>query len=109
MKKTRKAALTDALLETADDMRRTGILTQQAHAKITKRHLGEDAGVARPVSANDIRVMRKRSRMSQAVFARYLNVSTGYVSHLERGTKEPAGPTLVLLNIIQRKGIEALL
>ena len=52
--------------------------------------------------------MRERAHMSQAVFARHLNVTTGYVSQLERGTKRPAGAALALLNVIRRKGIEAM-
>jgi putative transcriptional regulator len=47
--------------------------------------------------------------MSQAVFARYLNLTVGYVSQLERGTKRPTGAALALLNVIKRKGIEAIL
>jgi putative transcriptional regulator len=47
--------------------------------------------------------------MSQAVFARYLNLTVGYVPQLERGAKRPTGPALVLLNLIRRKGIEAIL
>jgi putative transcriptional regulator len=44
--------------------------------------------------------------MSKAVFARYLNVTTGYISRLERGTKQPKGPTLALLNVMRRKGVD---
>jgi putative transcriptional regulator len=47
--------------------------------------------------------------MSQAVFARLLNVTTGYVSQLERGSKRPAGSALALLHIIRRKGVQAIL
>jgi len=47
--------------------------------------------------------------MSQAVFARYLNLTVGYVSQLERGAKHATGAALVLLNVIHRKGIEAIL
>ena len=47
--------------------------------------------------------------MSQAVFARHLNVTVGYVSQLERGTKRPSGAALALLNVIHRKGIDAIL
>ncbi len=47
--------------------------------------------------------------MSQAVFARYLNVTPGYVSQLERGVKRPTGPALALLDVIRRKAIEAIL
>ncbi|NLG24801.1 MAG: transcriptional regulator, partial [Clostridiales bacterium] len=37
---------------------------------------------------------------------KYLNLTTGYVSQLERGTKQAKGPALALLNVIRRKGIE---
>jgi putative transcriptional regulator len=47
--------------------------------------------------------------MSQSVFAHYLNVTVSYVSKLERGAKRPSGTALVLLNVIRRKGIEAIL
>jgi hypothetical protein len=57
----------------------------------------------------DIRSLRERAKLSQAVFARRLNLSVGHVSKLERGAKRPTGPALVLLNIIRRKGIEAIL
>ena len=47
--------------------------------------------------------------MSQAVFAHYLKLTPGYVSQLERGTRLPTGPALVLLNVIRRHGMEAVL
>jgi putative transcriptional regulator len=102
--------LTKALLETADDMHRAGVLTDAAHEKITLRHLGDNDGPnIEPMSGDDIRQLRERSRLSQAVFARYLKLTVGYVSQLERGTKRPTGPALVLLNVIKRKGIEGIL
>jgi putative transcriptional regulator len=46
-------------------------------------------------------------------FARYLNLTPNltpdHVSKLERDEKRPTGPALVLLNVIRRKGIEAIL
>ena len=68
---------------------------------------GPGAATAIPCG-EEIRSLRKRARLSQAVFARYLNLTTGYVSQLERGTKRPTGPALALLNVIRRKGIEAI-
>jgi len=47
--------------------------------------------------------------MSQAVFAKHLNLTVGYISQLERGTKRPTGAALVLLNVIRRKGMEGIL
>jgi putative transcriptional regulator len=47
--------------------------------------------------------------MGQTAFARTLNLSTGNISQLERGTEQPKGPALALLNIIRRKRLEAIL
>jgi len=102
--------LTKALLETADDMRRAGVIDALTHAKVTLRHLGNKADVVtEPISGPEIRKLREDAHLSQAVFARYLNLTVGYVSQLERGSKRPSGPALVLLNVIRRKGIEAIL
>jgi putative transcriptional regulator len=109
-KKTQPRRLTRALLETADDMRRAGIMDPATHEKITLRHLGDQAtATAEPMTGEEIRSLRERAHISQAVFARYLNLTVGYVSQLERGAKRPTGPALVLLNVIRRKGIEAIL
>jgi putative transcriptional regulator len=101
--------LTQALLETAEGMRASGILDDAAHAKITLRHLDSPALKTAAISGEDIRAMRERANISQAVLARYLNVTVGYVSQLERGTKRPTGPALALLDVIRRKGIDAIL
>lgn len=91
-------------------MRRVGVMDAATHEKITLRHLGNKAtAVSEPISGDEIRSLREGAHLSQAVFARYLNLTVGYVSQLERGAKRPTGPALVLLNIIRRKGIEAIL
>ena len=60
-----------AMLETADGMRRIGIMDEATHAKITMRHLGDTAAVAaEPISGDDIRKLREDAHLSQAVFAR---------------------------------------
>ena len=110
MTKRKPSRLAKALLETAEGMHKVGLLDRAAYDKITMRHLGpEDAPKVAPISAVPIRTMPERAKMSQAVFARYLNLTVGYVSQLERGTKQPTGAALVLLNVIKRKGIEAIL
>ncbi|MDR3793310.1 MAG: helix-turn-helix domain-containing protein [Terracidiphilus sp.] len=102
--------LTQALLETAEDMHSVGILDDAAHRKITVRHLGKQAlSTAAPITPSEIRELRERANLSQAVFARYLNLSVGYISLLERGVKKPTGPALTLLNVIRRKGVGAIL
>jgi putative transcriptional regulator len=111
MTKTKKPSrLANALLETASDMHKADILDQATYDKITMRHLGRQAAPQiTPVTAGQIRAIRERENMSQAVFARYLNLTVGYVSQLERGAKHPTGAALALLNVIKRKGIEGIL
>ena len=110
-KKTRnRSRLAKALLETADDMRRVGVMDTATHEKITLRHLRSRSGPgAEPITGEEIRSLRQRAHLSQAVFARHLNLTTGYVSQLERGAKSATGPALALLNVIRRKGIGAIL
>jgi putative transcriptional regulator len=103
-------SLTEAILETAEDMRRSGIMDEAAYKKITIRHLGKSTPMAsKPVSGEEIRSMRESANLSQAVFARCLNLTPGYLSQLERGVREPKGPALALLNILKRTGMDAVL
>src|SRR5215467_11787445 len=109
MKKT-TSRLTKELVEMAEGMHRIGLLDRAAYEKITMRHLGpKDIPKVSPLTAEQIRAMRERANMSQAVFARHLNMSVGYVSQLERGAKQPTGAALALLNVIRRKGMDAIL
>jgi len=102
--------VSEAILEMAGDQYRSGLIDKATNEKITARLLGKEApGTARPISAAEIRRLRQRAKMSQAAFARHLNLTTGYISQLERGTKQPKGPALALLNVIRRKGFDAIL
>ena len=103
--------LVASLLETAHDMHSVGVMDKAGYEKITMRHLGSSAqtGVIRRLSGTEIRKLRERANMSQGVFAKILNITPGYVSQLERGDKEPTGSTLALLNVIRRKGMDAVL
>jgi putative transcriptional regulator len=60
------------------------------------------------LSPDQIKALRLRERISQPVFARYLNVSRNLVSDWERGVKRPGGPALRLLSVVQRKGLSAI-
>ena len=102
--------LSEALLETAADMHSVGLMDDDAYRQITIRHLGPQAlPTARPMSARQIRTLREQANLSQAAFARYLNLTPGYISQLERGAKQPKGAALTLLNVIRRKGLEVVL
>jgi putative transcriptional regulator len=60
-------------------------------------------------SSKKIRALRTRYRLSQAVLAAVLNTSLSTVRQWEIGEKHPSGPSLKLLNLLERKGLEALM
>ncbi|WP_109488341.1 helix-turn-helix domain-containing protein [Occallatibacter savannae] len=108
--KKKLSSLAEAMLDTAEGLHRIGLMDDSEYNKITVRHLGERAHkLSKPISPREIRSLRKRAKLSQAAMASMLNLTPGYVSQLERGTKEPKGPSLALLNIIRNKGFEAIL
>jgi len=53
--------------------------------------------------ADDIRAMRRQLNASQAVFARFLNVSTQLVQAWEADRRQPEGAALRLLDIGRRE------
>jgi len=61
------------------------------------------------MAPSKIKALRDKAHLSQAVFAAVLNTSLSTVQKWEIGDKKPSGPSLKLLNIIERKGIEAVL
>ena len=62
----------------------------------------------RDYTADDIKKIRTESKVSQAVFAKYLNVKKITVAAWEQGTKKPSGTAVKILDIVERKGLEAL-
>jgi putative transcriptional regulator len=62
----------------------------------------------RDYSPEDIRTIRNANKVSQAVFARYLNVRKVTVAAWEQGTKKPSGTATKILDIVERKGLDIL-
>ncbi|MBF0490640.1 MAG: transcriptional regulator [Candidatus Omnitrophica bacterium] len=60
-------------------------------------------------TSSDVIRIRKKSSVSQAVFAYLLNASESTIRKWEIGVKEPGGANCRLLQIIENKGLEVLL
>ena len=104
MDKTHRSEALGAIHETASDLHDAGVMDKR-----TLRKFGELCLTpVRPMQPSEIRALRERERVSQAVFARHLNVSTGLISQWERGEKRPAGASLKLLTLVQEKGLGAI-
>jgi putative transcriptional regulator len=61
-----------------------------------------------PMTPADIKRLRLKLKVSQPVFARYLNSSESTVEKWETGAKRPSGPALKLLAIVQKHGLAIL-
>ena len=95
--------------ETAKDMLDCGVMDETTYRKITLRDQADELPpTAKPVTPAEIRSLREAAHVSQAVFARRLNLTVGHFSKLERGTIAPTGPALALLNVLKNKGVEIL-
>jgi putative transcriptional regulator len=87
--------------ETAEGLHAAGVMDKQTMRKFDEACLTP----VRPLTAEEIRALREREGASQAVFARYLNVTTGLVSQWERGEKHPQGTSLKLLSLVAKHGL----
>ena len=81
MTKQYRSAAMASIHETAEGLHNTGVMDKQTMRKF------DDAWA------------------SQAVFARYLNVTTGLISQWERGEKHPQGASLKLLSLVAKNGL----
>lgn len=101
----RKSRILDEAHETASDMRRLGFIDARRMCELDALCKLEVPAL----SARKIKALRENLQISQPVFAALLNTSTSTVQKWEIGDKKPGGPSLKLLNLIERKGIEAVL
>jgi putative transcriptional regulator len=92
-----------AVHETVLGLKEAGVLGKQTMKEFDELCL---TPVER-LSAVQIRRIRTREKASQAVFARYLNVTTGLISQWERGEKHPRGAAQKLLTLVAKKGLQA--
>ena len=99
-----KSRILEAVHEGARDLFKVGL--------IDKRRMAEyDALCLKPIpeyTSKRIRALRARHNLSQAVLASVLNTSVSTVRQWEIGEKRPSGPSLKLLDLLDRKGLEAL-
>lgn len=84
---------------------RSGLIDRQTMRKFDVLVLPR----VRDLTPRQIRILRERTKLSQAVFAAFLNTSVSTVQKWEIGDKKPSGPSLKLLNLIDQKGIDALI
>lgn len=98
-----RSDVTAAIHETAAGLQKAGALSKRTMKAFDELCLTP----VQSLSPRKIRAIRLRENASQAVFARYLNVTTSLVSQWERGEKRPSGAALKLLTLVEKKGLHS--
>jgi putative transcriptional regulator len=104
-KTTAQTRILEAVHHTAADLHQLGFIT-----KCKRRQY--DALCIAPVHDYDsqkIRALPKHLQLSQAVLAAVLNTSLSTARKWEVGDKHPSGPSLKLLHLLDRQGLEGVL
>lgn len=96
--------LLEAMRETAKDLYGAGVMDA-----FTMRQAKELClSAPEKMSAEESKQLRLKHKVSQAVFAKYLNVKPVTVKKWELGANSPGGPALKLLCVIKHFGLEPL-
>ena len=94
----------EAIHSAVSGMHRAGTID-----KATMREFDESClSVPTEMEPKRIKRIRERQRVSQPVFARYLNTSESTVEKWESGAKRPSGMALKLLDIVEKHGLRVL-
>ena len=88
--------------ETAKGLHESGIID----SKTMKEYDSLCIKPADKLSPTAIKKLRQREKVSQPVFAKYLNVSSSTVKKWETGEKHPSGVALRLLGIVNNNGLK---
>jgi putative transcriptional regulator len=101
----RKSKILDAVYQTAKDFHEVGVMPTTTMRRLEKRCLPQ----VHPLEPEEIKRIREKEHVSQAVFSAYLNTSLSTVQKWEIGEKMPSGAALKLLNLVAKKGLNVLL
>lgn len=96
-----KKTLLEVAHEMANDLYEAGVIDAVTMREYETICIPE----ARELSAREIKRIRLNEKVSQAIFAKYLNTSTSIIRQWEQGSKHPRGASLRLLNLVADKGL----
>ncbi|HEY6491339.1 MAG: DNA-binding transcriptional regulator [Terracidiphilus sp.] len=99
-----KSDVFEAIHSSVSGMYRAGTID-----KATMREFDESClSVPAKMEPRRIKRIRESQKVSQPVFARYLNTSESTVEKWESGAKKPSGMALKLLDIVEKHGLKVL-
>ena len=99
-----KKSILNVTHETAEGLYKLGLINTQTLREFDALCLTP----VKPLAPAEIKKIRLQEKVSQPVFAMYLNISSSTVKKWETGEKHPQGASLKLLSLIKRKGLNAI-
>ena len=96
-----KKSILETVHETAQGLHKGGLMNLKTMREFDTLCIP----VLQPLSPKEIKAIRLREKLSQPVFAEYINASPSTIKKWESGEKHPSGPALTLLNLIAAKGL----
>ncbi|MGE0425220.1 MAG: helix-turn-helix domain-containing protein [Reyranellaceae bacterium] len=99
-----RSDLSEALHSSAAALHKVGALDKVTMRDFDVRHLS----VPEKIAPEEIRRLREANKVSQPLFARYLNTSESTVEKWETGVNRPSGMALKLLTIVRKHGLQVL-
>jgi len=100
-----RESIAESITSTIKDLNKSGLVDDITMKNIENLCLPE----IQEYSPEQIVSIRKKFKLSQAALASVFNISPSTVRKWEQGNKKPAGASRKLLNIMERKGLEALI
>lgn len=99
-----KKTLLETAHDIASDLYKVGVIDAKTMHEFDVKCLPP----VKSYSPNQIKRIRSHNKVSQAVFAAYLNTSLSTVQQWEQGLKKPSGISLKLLGLVDRHGLTLL-
>lgn len=99
------SSIQESINDIAKGLHKANIIDQ----KTLRNLVEEDFPVIVEYTGEEIQQLRKRQKLSQTVFAKYMNVSPAMIRSLEQGKRHAHGAILKLLNIVAHHGVSALI
>lgn len=104
MAKKYKSDISRSVHLTMSDLHEIGAVDKKTMREFDRMCLTE----APALTAAQIRAIRVKAGVSQAVFAQHIGVTTGLVSKWECGDKNPSRMALKVLALVKAKGLDAI-
>lgn len=104
MSEVYKSNILEAVHQMAEGLEKVGGIDKKTMREFDESCLTE----IKPMSPSKIMKLRKREGLSQTVMGRYMNITGKLIGEWERGEKKPSSPSLKLLFMIDKKGVDSL-